>query len=120
MDTLQNKIDFINALNLDERINHWQDLILLSNKYLNSENINDSLSLKIINCFNGIRISRFIDSDIDIKLLDISLLVARKLENQNIILKGILNDILYYSNYYPEKYNKLGLEKEIKKLNETI
>lgn len=63
------------------------------------------------------RSSRFIESDI--RLLETSLQIARKLKSKRKILKEILNDILYYSNFYPEKYNKIELEKEINQLNET-
>jgi len=117
--TIQEKINFINSLKLDDRISHRQDLILLAQNYLGSEKINETQSIELFNCLSSIRTSRFVDSDIDMELLDISLLVARKLQNHNNILKGILNDILYYSNYYPEKYNKEELEKEIKQLTET-
>lgn len=50
------------------------------------------------------------------KLLDFSLLIARKLKGEDKILKGILNDILYYSNFYPEKYDKEALQKEVDRL----
>lgn len=52
----------------------------------------------------------------DIEILNISLLIARKLKSERKVLKLILNDIIYYSNYYPEKYNKIELEKELKEL----
>jgi hypothetical protein len=117
--SIQGKFDYINSLKPDERINHWQELALLANDYLSSENIDDKQNLAFINCIGGLRTSRFIESDIDMELLDISLLIARKLKNQRGIVKGILNDILYYSNFYPEKYNKDELEKEINLLNET-
>jgi len=116
---MQEKINFINSLKLDERISYRQDLILLAQNYLVSETISESQSIELINCLNNIRTSRFVDSDIDMELLDISLLIARKLQHHNNILKGILNDILYYSNYYPKKYNKEELEVEIKLLNKT-
>lgn len=116
---IQEKIDYVNSLKLDERINHWQDLVLLANDYLSSGNIDDKQNLEFINCISGLRTSRFIQSDIDMELLDISLLIARNFKSQRKILKGILNDILYYSNYYPEKYNKIELEKEINQLNNT-
>ena len=115
----EDKINYINSLALDKRISQWEDLILLSNDYLNSQNIEDKLSLNFINCLSGLRSSRFIESDIDIRLLETALQIARKLKGNRKILKGILNDILYYSNFYPEKYNKIELEREINQLNET-
>lgn len=116
---IEDKINYINSLKLDERISHWEDLILLANEYLSSKYIEDKLSLNFINCISGIRSSRFMESDIDVRLLEISLQIARKIKSNRNILKGILNDILYYSNFYPEKYNKIELEKEINQLNET-
>lgn len=112
-------MDYINSLKLDEKINHWQDLKLLVNKYLSSVNITHQQNLDIIDCLRGIRMSRFIDSNVDIEILDAALLIARSLDNQNEILREILNDILYYSNFHPEKYTKLELEKELKELEET-
>ena len=116
---MKEKIDFINSLTLDERIKYWQDLIMLANQYLKSENITDDQSLSLINCINGLRTSRFIQTEIDLELLDASLPIARILNNQKTVLKGILNDILYYSNFYPEKYNKDELEKELNELNKN-
>ncbi|MGB4774054.1 MAG: hypothetical protein WBP45_02680 [Daejeonella sp.] len=114
---IQKQIDTINSVKLDERISFWEDLIFMADEYLNSINQDETLALNIINCIGGIRTSRFIESDIDIKLLDASLRIARKLVKHKKILKDILKDILYYSNYYPEKYNKELLEQEIKNIN---
>ena len=112
----EDKINRINSLKLDERMSHLEDLILLSNDYLSSQNIEDEMSLNFINCLNGLRSSRFIESENDIRLLDVSLRIARKLKSNKMILKAILIDILYYSSFYPEKYNRTELEKEINKI----
>ncbi|WP_320053026.1 hypothetical protein [uncultured Acetobacteroides sp.] len=114
---IREKIDYVNSLKLDERINYWQDLILLANEYLSLGNIDEQQSLDFIDCFRGLRTSRFIQSDIDMILLDTSLLIARKLKSNRKILKGILDDILYYSDFYPEKYNRDELENEINELD---
>lgn len=107
---IQEQIDSINSLELDKRINFITDLITISNNYLLLKDGEDSLGLSIINCIASIRTSRFIESDTDVKLIDISLLIARKLKGESKILKGILNDLIYYSNFYPEKYNRESLQ----------
>ncbi|MEO6303050.1 MAG: hypothetical protein ABIP51_07740 [Bacteroidia bacterium] len=113
---IQEQIDNINSLELDKRINFITDLINISNSYILGDG-NHSLGLNIINCLSSLRTSRFIESDTDIKLLDISLRIARKLKGESDILKGILNDLMYYSNFYPEKYNKETLQNEIDRIN---
>lgn len=60
---IKDRIDYINSLKLDERINHRQELILLANKYLFSEECNDKQSLELIRCLSELRTSRFIQSD---------------------------------------------------------
>lgn len=86
---------------------------------MNSNNLEDNLSIDIITCIDQIRSSRFIESDLDIKLLELSLKIARKLKSNKIILKEIISNILYYANYYPEKFDKMELEKEMTQLNQV-
>lgn len=115
MDILD-KINLINTLALDKRINAWEDLVDLASFFLNSRSQDISIANKIIECARGVRSSKFIDTDIDIKLLNISLEIAHKLKVNPTLLKGLLADALYYSNYFPDKYNKIELEKEIQKI----
>lgn len=113
---IQEQIDKINSFELDKRLSLISDLIAISNNYLSLKEVNNSLGINIISCLSSIRTYRFIESEIDMKLLDFSLLIARKLKGEDKILKGILNDILYYSNFYPEKYDKEALQKEVDRL----
>lgn len=116
---IQKKIDSINALKLDNRIEHIEELLEFASKFKNLNNNNETLGLKVINCLQGIRSSRFIDSDMDLKLLDASLTIARNLNTHKKLLIGLINDAIYYSNYYPKKYNKSDLEKELKTISSS-
>lgn len=110
----QKQIDTINSTNRSERILQIPIILDLAKLYLNSGIDNDKLSLNFIDCINEIRQLRFIESDSDMNLLDVALLIARKMKNNQNLLENLLNDALYYSNYFPDKYNRLYLENEIK------
>lgn len=116
---IQKQIDLINSLDLGERINHLEDLFIAISKFDNSNKDNDLLGVNIIDCLNGIRSWRFIESDTDMKLLDISLVIARKLVDKKNNLIVLLEDAVYYSNYYPERFNKSKLEKEIAEITNS-
>jgi hypothetical protein len=110
------KIELINSQGLDKRINAWKDLCDLASFFLTSKSQDITIAYKIIECAKGIRSSRFIDSDIDITFLNISLEIAYKFNVNPKLLKELLINALYYSNYFPDKYNKIEIEKEIQKI----
>jgi hypothetical protein len=115
---IQERIDFINSLKLDTRVSYLREVVSFAKDFLNTkEEINKILGENILYCLNGIRSSRFIDSDVDMELLDLCLAIAKKLSNQKKIMLSILKDILYYSSDYPDRYNKLEIEKEIQQLS---
>jgi len=113
------KIAFINSLKLDERIEYVDELLDLVSKFENINTKTITLGLNIVDCLQGIRTSRFIESDTDIKLLEASLKITRSLKSQKKLLKGLLNDAIYYSGYYPKKYNKSELEKELAEIESS-
>ncbi len=109
---IQKKIDYINSLDLYKRMELLEDLLEIASEFENSKIENDKLGYNLVSCLIGMR-SAFDESDIDIKLLDHALKIARKSLKKTKLLKGLLISALYYSNYYPEKYNKESLEREI-------
>ena len=116
---IQKQIEIINSLEVNERINHINDLLIMVSKFETLINDNEIQGLSILDCLSNIRASRFVESDMDIKLLDGSLIIARNLKNHKKRLLELLNDAIYYSNYYPEKYNKSELKKEIAKIESS-
>jgi len=104
---------------LTQRISFYNELVEIVDIYVNSSKINKGLSNEIFNCIQGMRTSRFIDSDLDIVLLDKALLIARlDLSNKEIL--SVLKGMLYYSKFNPENYNTNKLEKEIKKIESKM
>lgn len=112
---IQEKIDYINSLDLYKRMALSEDLLAIVDDYQNSKIQNDKLAYNIVSCLVGMR-SAFEESDMDLKLLDPALKIARKSLKKTELLRGLLNSALCYSNYYPKKYNKEELEKEISEI----
>lgn len=114
---LNEKIDLINSADLNERINYLDDLIDIINQFtFYQEKDCHTLGSRIIDCITGLRSSRFIESDTDMKLLDASLIIAKKINIDKRILKQLLSEQLYYSNFIIERYNKIEIEKAIEQL----
>ncbi|WOC40021.1 hypothetical protein [Polaribacter sp. HL-MS24] len=113
---IQKQLETINSLEINERINYINDILTIVYKFENLNNDNELQGLSILDCLKEIRLSRFVESDMDLRLLDGALIIARSLKNHNKRLLELLNDAIYYSNYYPEKYNKSELKKEIAKI----
>lgn len=113
---IKEKIEFINSIKIDERVAYWEELGTMSIEYLHTNKRDENLILEIINCLNGIRSSRFMESNVEVKILDVLLVLARTLKEQKQMLINILTDVIYYSNYYPERYNKVALDEELKEL----
>jgi hypothetical protein len=110
-------LDKINSFELDQRVSYVNDLIKIASSFIEAcdHDVNVSLGLKILNCIEGIRSSRFVESDIDLELIEISIKIARKIKD-NKSLKSLLKSLLYYSNYFPGKYVKSEIENELKEL----
>lgn len=107
------RIKLINSFALDKRVQYASELISITNQILKEDPNNIELAENILSCMSGLRTSRFIESDVDIQLLDVSNSLIRTFKLGNQYLSKILKDQLYYSNYYPEKYNKQEIEIEI-------
>lgn len=111
------KIDHINSLPYNERVNYVNVLIDLVNEYLINNSKDEPLGVKLVKCIVGVRASELINSEVDMKLIDASLKIARNFTNNRELLIQLLNSALYYSSFYPVKYNRNELESEIQKLS---
>ncbi len=112
---LQKVIEEINQLVLDTRASRIEELIDVSNYYIANGSENRDLALDIIDCINGMRQSRFIETNDELVLLNASLEIARSINDKQKVL-NYLKELVYYADYYPDKYNKGSLEEEIKEI----
>lgn len=116
---IREQIKKINSLQLSDRTSHLDDLLKSISDFGNTDNFSEELGLDIINCLGGMRSWGHIDSDLDMKILDVSLSVARKYKIPKRLLEGLLKSALYYSTYYPNRYNVVELEEELSRINKT-
>jgi hypothetical protein len=63
---IEERITFINSLDLTKRISYYDELMKIADLYLDSNNNNKELSIKIFECIQGMRTCKFIESDIDL------------------------------------------------------
>jgi hypothetical protein len=116
---IKKKIDQINSLKLNDRLAVWQDLLVMAKEFANLETKDDILGVELVNCINDVRSARFIESDVDMILLDVVFLIASELQGNKEIMKSTLLAMIYYANFYPEKYEKIQLENKIKALEQN-
>jgi len=116
---IREQIKRINSLQLSDRTSHLDALLQAISDFRNTDNTSEALGLEIINCLGGMRTWGHIDSDVDMKILDAALSVARKFNVPKRMLEGLLKSALYYSTYYPNRYNSAELEAELSRINKT-
>ncbi len=116
---LQKVIEDINQLALDIRISRINELLEVSNYYIANNPENGTLACDIIDCINGMRQSRFIETNDELLLINASLEIARLLDDKKKMLI-YLKELIYYADYYPNKYNKERLEEEIKQIESFL
>jgi len=108
-ENFHNQLDLINSLPLDQRIGKIDKLIKISEDYLANITYNDDTCNKIIETVLGLRSSRFIESEIDVKLLTLILELAKTLRTPSTQIKNIIKDTQYYLQLLPESSNKKEL-----------
>lgn len=104
-----NQLDLINSLPLDQRIGKIDVLIKVSEDYLANKTYNDEACNKIIESILGLKSSRYIDSEIDIRLLILILELASTLKTPSVQIKSIITDTQYYLQLLPESSKKKEL-----------
>ena len=107
---IEETLNKIKLTKFENRIELLEDLIAAVNLYKYHETKEDALALRILDCISEMRSSKFIDTPNDLLLLDASIEIANSLSKKKAILIPLLKDAIYYSNYYPETYDKKKLE----------
>ncbi|HOZ13624.1 MAG TPA: hypothetical protein PLH91_00080 [Tenuifilaceae bacterium] len=116
---LQKVIEEINQLELNARISRINELLEVSNYYVANNPENRTLAYDIIDCINGMRQSRFIETREELDLIKVSLEISRLLDDKKKMLTYLV-DLSYYADYYPDKYNKQSLDEEIEKIESFL
>jgi len=116
---LKQIIEDINHLELDSRKERLNQLLEISNYYISNNLDNSVIAYDILDCIDGMRQSRFIETSEELELINISLKIARAISDKLKIL-SYLKDLIYYTYYYPDKYDKKIIEKEINDIETSL
>lgn len=115
---IQLNLNAFKQLDHKEQLVNWQILVDIANTFLRGYTKNTVLSREISRAIYVHRIlmasSKSYEGavDIDINLCRLALDIARVGYPNDKELLPFLNDALYYSNYYPDIFDKQALEEE--------
>ena len=119
---LEKRIKEFLELNHKNRLDSWKELLLIGEEFVGLKSDNQSLAKVIADAILDHRSlmgsSKAYESatEIDLALCEVCTPIDRIAYKNSRLLIEFLKSDLYYSNYYPEKFNKSLLENEIKAL----
>lgn len=118
-------LETFKQIDLKEQLLNWQILVNIANSFLRGYTKNTALAREISRAIYAHRIlmasSKAYEGavDIDINLCRLALDIARVGYPNDKELLPFLNDALYYSNYYPDIFDKQALEEEKHRISAT-
>lgn len=120
--SIRNKLKNFNSLDYKDQLSNWRELLSMANDFINSEKKETELAKELAETIYYHRSlmgsSKAYEgaTDIDVDLCEVSLAIARLAYGNSNKLKDYLEAALYYSNFRPNRFNKVELEKEISEL----
>ncbi|MDI1354775.1 MAG: hypothetical protein PSX36_07650 [bacterium] len=117
--TLKEKLLAFSTLSVQTRMDAWQDLLGIGQEFISTKSNDPELAKDIAFALHRHRgvmgSSKAYEgaTEIDIQLLDVSIIIARIAFGNTLPLAQFLKDAKYYSLYYPTKYDASKIDREL-------
>jgi hypothetical protein len=122
---IEERIDSFLAIDYKKQLDSWEELLLIGETFIKTNNPDRELAKKIAEAILHHRSlmgsSRAYESafEIDANLLEISIPIARIAYNKTKPIVIFLKSGIYYSDVLPNLFNKIELEKEIAEIENS-